>query len=355
MVPRPSAPSRSRLRPGGFPRDERRRPFGGAESRAAVARRLFARGESSPSAWLRSPRGRGDRTVATPVVARPEPGPAAPVLDEGDAALVARIRSDPPAEASQAQEPSAARADPLAAESLDQPVEEAPPSRPRSPHRSRSRSRRRPRGRSHSSMRSPWRLTWPPRPRGRERARRRDVRRGERGRVAQGDEPATPDAHCGRASGLDGAMVEDLAAAGITTRRAGGGGQPDPDPRPRGDVAQARRMRFLARRAADNLAAQAAEVELEPAADEMQESLQAVAAPSGEPEQSAEPAAEDALPPKRPGWPLTPSRLRTSRHSPPPPRRRGRPSGSPPSLRGDRRGAPGSGWTLRDRGASAHR
>ena len=76
--------------------------------------------------------------------------------------------------------------------------------------------------------------------------------------------------------GLDSAMVEDLAVAGITTLGALGAADSLTLTRNLGvTFAQARRMRFLARRAADNLAAQAAEAEMEPDAGESTEATAA--------------------------------------------------------------------------------
>ena len=273
---------------------------------AAVARRLLREGRilaerlGSEALEAEEP-----APVATPVVARQEPGPAAPALDEGDAALVARILSDPPAEESEAaesdaEEPSAApEPAPLAAEPFDPPVEEAatePADEPSPVAESLA----------EETARALAFLD--------EESVEADLAAGaaqdEGGPVdetpgagsedliPEGDEPVAPDAlTVGGLPGLDGAMVEDLAAAGITTLGALGAADSLTLTRDLGvTFAQARRMRFLARRAADNLAAHAAEAAPGVAADEGQESALATVSPSEEPEQSAAPAAADALP-----------------------------------------------------------
>ena len=273
---------------------------------AAVARRLLREGrilaERLGSEALEAEEA---APVATPVVARQEAGPAAPALDEGDAALVARILSDPPAEESEAEESdadessAASEPEPLAAEPFDLPVEEAPtePAEEPSPVAE---------SLAEETARALAFLN--------EESVEADMAAGaaqdESGPadetagavsedlIPEGDEPVAPDAlTVGGLPGLDSAMVEDLAAAGITTLGALGAADSLTLTRDLGvTFAQARRMRFLARRAADNLATQAVGAATGTAAEEGQEAALATVAPSEEPEQSAAPAAEDALP-----------------------------------------------------------
>ena len=151
--------------------------------------------------------------------------------------------------------------------------------------------------------------------------------------------------------GLDSAMVEDLAAAGITTLGALGAADSLTLTRNLGvTFAQARRMRFLARRAADNLAAQAAEAEMEQGAGE---SIEATAGPVQASEEAALPIetseeALDAGAEAGSGHPVAVHRVRAGAAAV---------LGAPAvPLRGHDRGAAGrEGRSRGDRGASAHR
>ncbi len=261
---------------------------------AAVARRLLREGrilaERLGSEALEAEE---SAPVATQPAALPEPAPAGPALDEGDAALVARIMSDPPAEADEGEEaPAAFDAEPVAEELDEEPAD----------------------GLAEALVGSPAReiaeepveeLVPAPESFEAEKARAlafldeepvdADIAAGAADGVdevpddapgltteelAPGGEALVP-AACdvltvGGLPGLDSAMVEDLAVAGITTLGALGAADSLTLTRNLGvTFAQARRMRFLARRAADNLAAQAAEAEMEPDAGESTEATAA--------------------------------------------------------------------------------
>lgn len=256
---------------------------------AAVARRLLREGrilaERLGSEALEAEE---NAPVAAPLAARPEPGPAALDLDEGDSALVARILGESPAEASPSEESSAAPdheplADQPAGEAILESLEESSPvaeSLAEETARALAFLDDEP---VHPDLA----------------AGAADDEEGATDETAgpaneelpsEADEPApaAPDAlTVGALPGLDGAMVEDLAAAGVTTLGALGAADSLALTRNLGvTFAQARRMRFLARRAADNLAAQAGTAGPEPVVVTVA-SVQA-------PEEAPTPAVEDA-------------------------------------------------------------
>lgn len=303
---------------------------------AAVARRLLREGRILAER-LGSEALEAEETapVATQPAALPEPAPAGPALDEGDAALVARIVSDPPAEADEGEEtPAAFDAEPVAEALDEEPADELAEALVGDP--------------TQEIAEEPVEELVPATESFEEEKARAlafldeepvDADMAAAGmdgvdgipddapglaaeELAPGDE-ALVAAACdvltvGGLPGLDSAMVEDLAAAGITTLGALGAADSLTLTRNLGvTFAQARRMRFLARRAADNLAAQAAEAEMEQGAGE---SIETTAGPVQASEEAALPieTSEEALNADAEPAPGTPSQSTASAPTRPP-------------------------------------